>query len=141
MREDRDRLGHECNFPEGQQDGALPEGSDGNQKSKRQTKHDRAQSQWSCVGKSQKINCPETSPMVGTGSSHFDAFAGTPLFDFLLGYASATKHPEVVSELYWALVCLCHQPNGGEAFKAARAALLKALQAGDDHFLQDCRRA
>ncbi|CAE7446799.1 pikE, partial [Symbiodinium microadriaticum] len=70
-----------------------------------------------------------------------EASAGRPLFNFLLGYASATKQPEVVSELYWALVCLCHQPNGGEALKAARIALLDALQAGgDDHFLQDCRR-
>jgi len=86
----------------------------------------------------------EPSPPMEAGQVDLDAQSeapgGRPLFDFLLGYASATKHPEVVSELYWALVCLCHQPNGGEAFKAARAALLKALQAGDDHFLQDCRR-
>lgn len=58
-------------------------------------------------------------------------FGDRPLLRFLIRYAIGTRQADIISDLYWALVCLSHEqgsfsPDFG--YRSARLALLRALQ-------------
>lgn len=68
-----------------------------------------------------------------------------PLLNFLIGYAQATKQTDVLSDLYWALVCLSHEEDNGAdlGYRNARILLLEVVHCGEngnDEFLSVVRR-
>lgn len=57
-----------------------------------------------------------------------------PLLGFLIQYALTSRQTDIVSDLYWNLVCLSHEGGGGcfedpHGYRSARQELLRMLQA------------